>query len=181
MYKKEHNDTTGRDKYYKDNPESMRKRNENRMWVNGKYIPPTHDLHKPGRYKSFNDAAFEGLGKYSNIKEGYVYALTNPAWRGWVKIGMAIDVEDRVNAYQTSSPFRDFHLRGYAHFSDRRKAESDVHDLAKSMSNDYVKEWFKLSWQNALELIEKVKSRSISDMTDEERKRAIERSEANKV
>jgi hypothetical protein len=49
------------------------------------------------------------------------------------------------------------------------------------MSNDYVKEWFKLSWQNALELIEKVKSRSISDMTDEERKRAIERSEANKV
>ena len=35
--------------------------NDARMYVNGKYIAQSHPLYKPGRYKSFNDAAFSGL------------------------------------------------------------------------------------------------------------------------
>ena len=31
-------------------------KNTNRMFVNGKYIPSSHPLHKPGRYKSLDDA-----------------------------------------------------------------------------------------------------------------------------
>ncbi len=76
-----------------------------RMWVNGKYIPLSHPLHKPGRYKNFEQAAFSSLEKYESSVEGQVYAITNPNFPDWVKIGMAIDAEDRLNNYQTSSPF----------------------------------------------------------------------------
>ena len=60
------------------------------MYVNGKYIKTTHPLYKPGRYKTFNEAAFEGTYKLSDVKEGYVYVISNKAWPGWVKIGMAV-------------------------------------------------------------------------------------------
>ena len=73
------------------------------MWVNGKYVPKAHPLWKAGRYKSFDDAAFSGLQNYTRSKEGQVYIITNSAWPEWVKIGMAVDAEDRCNGYQTSS------------------------------------------------------------------------------
>jgi len=39
-----------------------------------------------------------------------VYVLVNPAFPGWCKIGMAVDAEDRLKQYQTSSPYRDYEL-----------------------------------------------------------------------
>ena len=117
------NPKTGKKYYYKDNPESVKKRKESQMWVNGKYIPMAHPLHKPGRYSNFNDAAFTSLQKDVKVKEGYVYAISNPAWPDWIKIGMAIDAEDRLNGYQTSSPMRDYELIHSVYFDDRNKAE----------------------------------------------------------
>ena len=68
----------GEGKYYKDNPESVWKRDQTKMFVNGKYISKSHPLHKPGRYKTFTDAAFDSLAKYELSKEGQVYIITNP-------------------------------------------------------------------------------------------------------
>ncbi|MEK9820466.1 MAG: hypothetical protein VW443_12860, partial [Pseudomonadales bacterium] len=98
------NPKTGKKAYYKDNPDAVKLRDSKRMWVNGKEISKKHPLHKPGRYKSFGDAAFSALQKDIQIKEGYVYAIRNKAWPEWVKIGKAIDAQDRLNGYQTSSP-----------------------------------------------------------------------------
>ena len=88
--------------------EAHMKKNTNRMWVDGKYIPASHPLHKPGRYEGFEEAAFSSLKNYKKSKEGQVYVITNPAFEGWVKVGMAVDAIDRLKSYQTSSPFRDF-------------------------------------------------------------------------
>ena len=85
-----------------DNP----KGNPRRMYVNGKYVPKKHPLHKAGNYKTFEGAAFASLEGYANTTEGYVYIINNPCWDGWIKVGMAIDAEDRCKQYQTSSPFR---------------------------------------------------------------------------
>ena len=63
----------GEGKYYKDNPESVWKRDQTKMFVNGKYIPKSHPLHKPGRYKNFEAAAFSSLAKYESSVEGQVY------------------------------------------------------------------------------------------------------------
>lgn len=91
----------GEGKYYKDNPESVWKRDQTKMFVNGKYIPKAHPLHKPGKYKSFEAAAFSSLAKYESSVEGQVYVIVNPSFPEWVKVGMAIDSEDRLNNYQT--------------------------------------------------------------------------------
>ena len=57
-------------------------KNPFRMWVNGKYVPKSHPLHKPGRYKTFEDAAFSSLPKYETSVEGQVYIITNPNFNG---------------------------------------------------------------------------------------------------
>ena len=44
--------------------------NSSRMYVNGKYVSQKHPLYKPGRYKSFNDAAFSSFVNYVLSTEG---------------------------------------------------------------------------------------------------------------
>jgi hypothetical protein len=124
------------------------------MYVNGKYIPRKHPLYKPGRYKTFNDAAFEGTYKLSNIKKGYVYAITNKAWPAWVKIGMAVDVEERLSSFQTSSPHRDYILEHSVASNDRRKSEKEAHTKALPLSIDCKGEWFKMSVEQAITILD---------------------------
>ena len=100
------NPYTGNPMYYKDNPEAVRKRDAQRMYVNGKEISKKHPLHKPGRYKSLDDAWSHD--KIESIDEGEVYIIVNTAWPEWVKVGKAVNSDDRLNGYQTSSPFRDY-------------------------------------------------------------------------
>ena len=129
------------------------KSNDNRMYVNGKYVPQTHPLYKAGRYKSFGDAAFSSLENYERSKEGQVYIITNSAWPEWVKIGMAIDAEDRLNGYQTSSPFRNYRLMYSVSTNDRRKAEAAAHKAAEKIA-ERKGEWFKMSVGQAKECIQ---------------------------
>ena len=130
--------------------------NDRRMYVNGKYIPRSHPLFKSGKYKSFNDAAFSSLQNYTTAKDGHVYIITNPAWPDWVKIGMAVDAEDRLNGYQTSSPMRDYQLEFTVKVSDRRKSESKAHKLCKKMGVDNKGEWFNMSVGTAKSVLEQV-------------------------
>jgi len=124
------------------------RRNGKRMWVNGKYVPRTHPLYKPGRYKNFEQAAFSSLEKYESSVEGQVYVITNPNFPDWVKVGMAIDAEDRLNNYQTSSPFRDYVLQYYYDVNNRRAAENEAHtELQKSYERKG--EWFKCTPEEA--------------------------------
>jgi len=132
------------------------KRNTTRMFVNGKYIAKSHPLHKPGCYKTFSDAAFDGTYKLDSIKEGYVYAITNPAWPEWVKIGMAIDADDRCNGYQTSSPFRDYTLEHMVVTNNRRKAEAQAHEAAAKIAEEQRGEWFKISIEQAKDVLNKL-------------------------
>jgi len=134
------------------------KRNPQRMYVNGKYISKSHPLHKSGTYKSFGELAFGSLKNYSQIKEGYVYAIVNAAWPEWVKIGKALDAEDRLSGYQTSSPMRDYKLVYSVHFEDRSVAERKAHTLAAfKTAHPWNKhdngEWFKLTEVEAIEIL----------------------------
>jgi len=89
---------------------------------------------------------------YNQVKEGSVYIMENPAWKGWVKVGMAVDPTDRLKNYQTSSPFRDYTLLYAYTVDDRRAAESAAHvRLAKECDN--INEWFRLPAAIANELI----------------------------
>ena len=138
---------------YRQRLDTHTKKNTTRMFVDGKYIPQSHPLHKPGRYKSFNDAAFSSFENLPSTKEGYVYVISNPAWPEWVKVGMAIDANDRCSSYQTSSPLRDYTLHCAISSEDRRKDESRAHKLLDVISSDRRGEWFKVSVEKATDCI----------------------------
>jgi len=135
--------------------------NGSRMYVDGRYISRAHPLYKPGKYKSFGDAAFSSLNNYTQIKEGHVYAITNPAWPEWIKIGKAIDAEDRLSSYQTSSPMRNYKLVHFVYFEDRNVAEKKAHLLAATRTmhpwNKHDNgEWFKLTDAEAIEILKEI-------------------------
>jgi hypothetical protein len=134
-------------------------KNTNRMWVDSKYIPTSHPLHKPGRYKSFEAAAFSSLKNYKKSSEGQVYVITNPAFEGWVKVGMAVDATDRLKNYQTSSPFRDFELVSYCKVSNRRASEAKAHTILAERF-EQKGEWFQCSTEEARNIINQVKLES---------------------
>ena len=150
--------------------------NKTRMTINGyrcRVGNPKHPFYALYKSKGFG-AVYEAMGliesKAIEIKKevmalydkhvsGYVYAITNPAWDGWVKIGMAVDAVDRCNSYNTSSPLRDYKLVHYVKADNRADAEKKAHLLAASVTaHPWNKvdngEWFKLTEEQAIEVLE---------------------------
>ena len=135
------------------------------MFVNGKYIPKSHPLHKAGNYKGFEEAAFSSLANYDSSLEGQVYIISNPAWEGWIKVGMAIDTQDRANQYQTSSPYRDYKVEYTINTQDRRRLESLAHTLLGN-AREQRNEWFKCDVETAKWYIDS----ALGDMNEKESK-----------
>ena len=130
--------------------EAHHRKNNKRMWVNTVSTYQQHTLCiNPDATRTFEDAAFSSLELSTKASvEGQVYVITNPNFPDWVKVGMAIDAEDRLNSYQTSSPFRDYVLQYRYDVNDRRKAESQAHtELQKSYERKG--EWFKCTPEEA--------------------------------
>jgi len=167
------NPKTGKPYYYKDNPAAVKLRDSKRMYLNGKEVSKSHTLHKSGRYKSFQEAAFSSLPKYTLTKKGYVYILSNPAWEGWYKVGMAADINDRVNSYQTASPLRDYYLEHYIVTSDRRAAEKKIHDKLIKISKGVAGEWFDVLLSEAVDVLTK-HTNEIQDDEEENKQLKLE-------
>jgi len=90
----------------------------------------------------------------TGIKEGFVYAIGNPAWKGYVKIGSAIDVMDRLKSYQTSSPHRDYYLIDYYFSHNRLLEESNLHKTFDERNS----EWCKVSEKEIKEKFKNLKN-----------------------
>ena len=136
--------------YYKDNPDAVRKRDAKRMYVNGKEISKKHPLHKPGRFKSLDDAWSHS--KIESTEQGDVYVITNGAWPEWVKVGKASIAEDRLNGYQTSSPFRDYKIVAKIATEDRHAKEREMHKIFEHFAKERKGEWFKIDKVTAIKL-----------------------------
>ena len=130
-----------------------KKKNPQRMFVDGKYIPKTHPLHKPGNYKT-SDGLLSIVPTVKKSDEGYVYAFTNPYWfsKGWLKIGKAEDKEQRLGDYQTYTPLRDYYEFHSIKVSNRAKAETLAHTKIEAMKGciDRKKEWFRFKDTEAI-------------------------------
>ena len=144
------NPYTGKPLYYKDKPEAVRKRDSQRMYVNGKEISKKHPLHKPGRYKSLDDAWSHD--KIESIDEGEVYIIVNTAWPEWVKVGKAVNSDDRLNGYQTSSPFRDYKVIAKLQADNRHEKEKEMHKIFEHCAQERRGEWFKIDKVTAIKL-----------------------------
>ena len=127
------------------------------MFVKSKEIPNSHPLYQAERYKNFSSVAYSSMEGYESSTEGYVYVISNPAWKGWYKVGMAVDAWDRCASFQTSSPFRDYKLEYCKHFKDRRGAETETHNLLLSLEIPRKGEWFKATAEQLKKHIQSIK------------------------
>ena len=130
------------------------RKNDTRMFVNGKYVPKAHPLHKPGNFKSWEKV--HDHQKLNSVKEGSIYIITNPAWPGWVKVGMAVDAEDRCKSFNTGSPYRDYDLQYSHRAEDKRAAEKQAHDILEKHSGERRGEWFKIMPLAAIHLLKTI-------------------------
>ena len=135
--------------------ESHIRKNKNRMYVGGKYVPVSNPTHTPGRFKNYNDVVFKEYYKSKDIKEGNVYLISNPAWAGWLKVGRAMSVPDRLNAFQTGSPHRDYKVEYAIAVEDAPQIEKLLHNELKNKYRSKC-EWFKLEVSDALNLLNEV-------------------------
>ena len=144
--------------YWSNNPNRKKRdaiHNANQLFINGEYIKkgdPRRDIFKPGRWVMVGD-------KYFNKKQaergvvGFLYAIVNPAWPNWVKIGKATNAEKRLNSYQTSSPMRDYYAVFTVAVDNMSKAERKAHKKAAKLGQQ-ENEWFNITEEQAIELLE---------------------------
>ena len=130
--------------------ESHARKNVTRMFVDGKYIPKSHPLHKPGNFKSLDDAWSHN--KIESVNEGEVYIIVNDAWPEWVKVGKAVISEDRLKGYQTSSPFRDYRIVATLSTENRHVKEREMHKVFTHFAQERRGEWFKIDNITAIKL-----------------------------
>ncbi|MDA9893592.1 DNA methyltransferase [Flavobacteriaceae bacterium] len=68
------------------------------------------------------------LSKYNVKPKKYIYVISNPNHKGY-KVGIAKNVKQRLNAYQTSDPNRAFKLEFSIKTENYRSIESEVHNF----------------------------------------------------
>ena len=90
---------------------------------------------------------------------GFLYAITNPAWPGWVKIGMTIDLDARLAVYETYAPLRDYAVLHSMQVADRHISEGFAHRKAADASGgvDPSGEWFYISDATGISILDKIR------------------------
>ena len=81
-----------------------------------------------------------------------VYIIVNDAWPEWVKVGKAVSSEDRLNGYQTSSPFRDYSVIATLTAKDRHVKEREMHKAFTHFADERRGEWFKIDRVKAINI-----------------------------
>lgn len=89
---------------------------------------------------------------FSDVRAGMVYMISNPVYPEHFKIGMTMDVVDRLASYQTYDPFKRFKLEKYNFVLDRRGKEKQLLNHPDIFKEDG--EWVKR--KNAEELFLKI-------------------------
>jgi len=89
--------------------------------------------------------------------EGVIYIVTNPAWEGWVKIGgtKQKNPNNRLQTYNTSSPFRDYYFEIVTEVDDVYTSEEEAMEYLDYRGIERRNEWFKTDIKTAKDLIKR--------------------------
>jgi len=75
---------------------------------------------------------------------GYVYIISNNAFKGYYKIGITKDIKKRLRTYQTSSPHRNYKVEHYIFHEDCKAAEKQIHEAMHYFALSKRNEWFEI-------------------------------------
>lgn len=121
----------------------------------------SYEWDKPSHYSRICKSCLltkQDLDKLLNAtKSGEIYIITNPAWPEWRKIGMTTtSPEHRLTTYQTNTPHRDYAVEFSMPTSKVSYAEHKVHSTLKEIGYENSSEWFKISNDDAVAIIQQV-------------------------
>jgi len=101
---------------------------------------------------------FDPLGEVFETEplgdDGVVYAIENPAFPGWIKVGRAFDFETRLRSYQTADPNRAYAEIHKRNFENRITAEKIVHEKLKRLGVAWKGEWFCIEKEIVIDVID---------------------------
>jgi len=90
----------------------------------------------------------------------YIYIITHPEFEGWIKLGRAINVENRLISYQTNCPNRDYKLEF--------KIKTEYYNNIETYFDKYIKgngyEWYKYDTQDAINIINNIEKGMKEDL-----------------
>lgn len=102
-----------------------------------------------------HSAEIKVRGEHSKFLEGFLYILNNPAFPGWVKVGMTIDYDKRIRSYNIpNDPHQKFAYLKIKWTTNRRAAESAMLEKFGSISLEQKGEWFRIDKNTALSIFE---------------------------
>lgn len=92
--------------------------------------------------------------------KGYIYACKNPAWKGWIKIGKAINLPARLSGLNVGSPHKDFEIIHTIKSPKTKLKSLEKKILLASMleSRESRGEWRKISDKKIINLFDKTKT-----------------------
>ena len=105
------------------------------------------DLHIHSRFSRACSSQLNipNLVKWARVKGLELLGTGDFTHPEWLKVGKAVNSEERLNGYQTASPHRDYVLEYCEHFENRHEAESAIHRMLEKHKDCHGRknEWFK--------------------------------------
>lgn len=95
-------------------------------------------LYRRDAGKSFLNLKISRGLKPKEIKEGFVYLISNPAWPDYTKIGISVNINKRLSTYQTGDPFRRYKIEGYEFLSNRKEIEKKILSKFNVIDGEWV-------------------------------------------
>lgn len=92
---------------------------------------------------------------------GTVYAMTHPKHPGFVKVGMAASMRDRLGSYNAGCPDRAYKLEIAVRVPDRVVAERRAHEMLALFHHSH--EWFACPVDIAVQAVEAASAPSVFD------------------
>lgn len=95
---------------------------------------------------------FDRGARFNDIKAGLVYLISNEAFPGFVKVGMTINIKQRLDVYQTYDPYRRFKIEKYDFVLNRLSKEKEflTHPDIYNESGEWV------SVENSIEIFQRL-------------------------
>ena len=103
----------------------------------------------------------------------YVYVISNPAFKGWVKVGRTSDIKHRVSVMQSGVPhIHRYQVEHVVEFADDVPVHWELEDQKIERSG----EWFRCTKREAIDAVNKVMAEydSFDRMVEENKAKAIE-------
>jgi T5orf172 domain len=89
----------------------------------------------------------------TKTSSGFVYAITNDNFPGWVKVGRTTNPSRRLRSYQTGDPTQSYRLAHVEPVADCLHAEWAAFERLKKLGYPRSGEWFQVSLAVALRAI----------------------------